>query len=137
MCYLHSSGFIMRFFLIFSFILFFFFEGYSQSKEGAFWYWGNRAGLNFNQNPVAVDTIGQTSFTHQWATISDSLGRLLFYTNGIKIYNQNHQLVLTLLKQHLVQSYAQNLEAQQVILSYIRILVPMDLTGVLITSNTI
>jgi gliding motility-associated-like protein len=84
--------FTMRSFLIFSFILFFFFECYSQSKEGAYWYWGNRAGLNFNKNPVEPDTLGQT-FDDIWATISDSLGNLLFYTNGYKIFNQNHQLV--------------------------------------------
>lgn len=58
------------------------------------WYFGNTAGINFPNGgaPVAV-TNGSMSHVHANATISDANGNLLFYTNGINVWNQNHVLM--------------------------------------------
>jgi|GEM_PF-574501 len=69
------------------------FYSFSQ-KEGANWYFGNHAGVDFNSGiPVAL-TDGQLNQNEGCATISDSEGNLLFYTNGIEIFNANHQSML-------------------------------------------
>ena len=59
-------------------------------KQGNYWYFGNNAGLNFNTDPPTILTNGMLSTTEGCATISDADGNLLFYTDGIKVYNKNH-----------------------------------------------
>lgn len=69
-------------------------------KQSNIWYFGNHAGLNFNSgSPIAL-TNGQTyspdsqnSAIEGTSVISDSSGSLLFYTNGNKIWNKNHQVM--------------------------------------------
>jgi hypothetical protein len=69
-------------------------------KQGNIWYFGDHAGIDFNSgNPVAL-TNGQTyspdansSIIEGSAVMSDSSGTLLFYTNGNKIWNKNHQVM--------------------------------------------
>ena len=62
-------------------------------KEGNFWYFGAFAGIDFNSGiPVAV-TNGQLSTFEGCATISDNLGNLLFYTDGVFVWNKNHVLM--------------------------------------------
>ncbi|MEZ5171964.1 MAG: PKD domain-containing protein [Bacteroidia bacterium] len=54
------------------------------------WYFGNQAGLNFSSgSPVAL-TNGAMSTTEGCASISDASGNLMFYTNGINVWNANH-----------------------------------------------
>ena len=60
-------------------------------KEAANWFFGNVAGLDFNSGtPVVVDG-GQTGTIEGVATISNSNGNLLFYTDGITVWNRHHQ----------------------------------------------
>lgn len=62
--------------------------------EASNWYFGYGAGLDFsNCDPLAL-TDGQLNQDEGCATISDEYGNLLFYTDGIVIYNANHQLML-------------------------------------------
>ena len=67
-------------------------------KQGNIWYFGDSAGLDFNSGtPVAI-TDGQINFgtfTHnEGATvISDTTGAFLFYSNGEKVWNRNHQIM--------------------------------------------
>lgn len=62
-------------------------------REAAVWYFGNHAGLDFNNcNPIAL-TDGQLTQIEGCATIADSSGNLLFYTDGIDVYNANHTLM--------------------------------------------
>lgn len=57
------------------------------------WYFGYNAGVDFNSGaPVAV-TDGQLFTNEGCATISDNRGNLLFYTDGIDVYNKDHQLM--------------------------------------------
>ncbi|MFT5253114.1 MAG: gliding motility-associated-like protein [Flavobacteriales bacterium] len=61
--------------------------------EANIWYFGSHAGLDFNSgSPVAL-TDGQLVTEEGCATISNSSGQLLFYTDGITVYNRNHQVM--------------------------------------------
>ena len=78
---------IIFFFVLLSQLLF-------SQGEANIWYFGENAGLDFNSgNPVAL-TNGQLNTIEGCATISNSVGQLLFYTDGITIYNSNHQVML-------------------------------------------
>ena len=62
-------------------------------KEANIWYFGNLAGLDFNSgSPVAL-TNGQMATSEGCATISTSNGRLLFYTDGIKVWDSTHTVM--------------------------------------------
>ncbi|WP_459213152.1 PKD domain-containing protein, partial [Aquimarina rhabdastrellae] len=58
------------------------------------WYFGNRAGITFNGGgaPTAL-TDGQLRATEGVATISNQSGDLLFYTNGLEVWNRNHDVM--------------------------------------------
>jgi gliding motility-associated-like protein len=58
--------------------------------ETNIWYFGQLAGLDFNSgSPVAL-TNGALSTSEGSATICDKNGSLLFYTDGIRVWNKNH-----------------------------------------------
>jgi gliding motility-associated-like protein len=59
-------------------------------KEGAVWYFGNHAGLDFNLQYPKPLTDGQIDTREGVATICDKDGKLLFYTDGQTIYNKHH-----------------------------------------------
>lgn len=62
-------------------------------KEANFWYFGQNAGLDFSSGfPVAVND-GQLNTDEGCSTISDKNGNLLFYSDGIILYNANHQVM--------------------------------------------
>lgn len=78
-------------------ILIFFFifccTGAFAQKEANFWYFGRNAGVDFSSGkPVAV-TNGALNTDEGCAVISDKDGKLLFYTDGISVWNANHQLM--------------------------------------------
>ncbi|MFY9308842.1 MAG: T9SS type A sorting domain-containing protein [Bacteroidia bacterium] len=81
------------------FLLFIFFTSFSYSqKQGNVWYFGINAGLDFNSSPPTPLLDGQTyPFPYGWnegcSSISDSSGNLLFYTNGMKVWDKNQQLM--------------------------------------------
>lgn len=63
---------------------------FSQPGENSNWYFGANAGITFNSGvPVAL-TNGALTTTEGVATISDTNGNLLFYTDGVTVYNRNH-----------------------------------------------
>tara|TARA_R110000868_G_scaffold131418_2_gene341459 strand:+ start:12265 stop:12708 length:444 start_codon:yes stop_codon:yes gene_type:complete len=61
--------------------------------EANIWYFGNHAGLNFNSGSPVVLADGQLNTREGCSTISNAAGQLLFYTDGIKVWNKNHQLM--------------------------------------------
>lgn len=77
------------FYLIF---LFFSIAGFSQG-EANIWYFGEHAGLDFNSGTPVALTDSQMVTHEGCATISNALGQLLFYTDGISIWNKNHQIM--------------------------------------------
>jgi PKD repeat protein len=61
--------------------------------EANIWYFGQNAGLDFNSgNPVAL-TNGQLVSEEGTSVLSTASGQLLFYTNGVTVYNKNHQIM--------------------------------------------
>lgn len=88
---------------IFFFFLLLSFYTHSQ-KEASIWYFGERAGLNFNNGSNIQVTDGEMLSLEGCATVSDEDGNLLFYTNGGSheyfinvgkdggtIWNKNHE----------------------------------------------
>jgi hypothetical protein len=58
------------------------------------WYFGNKAGITFNSGvPVALVN-GEMQAEEGCASLSDASGQLLFYTNGISVWNRNHQVMV-------------------------------------------
>jgi hypothetical protein len=54
------------------------------------WYFGINAGISFSGgSPIAV-TNGAITTTEGCSVISDAFGNLLFYSDGVKVYNSNH-----------------------------------------------
>jgi len=62
--------------------------------ESNIWYFGSNCGLNFSTSPPTILTNGVMSTIEGVATICNSAGQLLFYTNGVTVWNRNH-LVMT------------------------------------------
>ena len=64
-------------------------------NEAANWYFGFNAGIQFDINSGAVNSVdnGQLSTNEGCASISDSNGDLLFYTDGITVYNRDHEVM--------------------------------------------
>ena len=67
-------------------------NSFAQHLEANIWYFGKNAGLDFNSgSPVAL-TGSQLNTLEGCLTISDkNTGQLLFYSDGIKVWNRNHQ----------------------------------------------
>lgn len=66
--------------------------GYAQ-KEYDVWFFGNRAGLDFNSKPVSAH-LNNTLYCGESSTsICDKNGKMLFYTNGDTIKNSKHQVI--------------------------------------------
>ena len=62
-------------------------------KEANIWYFGEKAGLDFTAgDPVAL-TDGQMDTWEGCSTISSPNGDLLFYTDGITVWNKQHSIM--------------------------------------------
>lgn len=62
-------------------------------NEANIWYFGDHAGLDFNSGypvPLTNSAMWQAEGV---ASISDSQGNLLFYTDGITIWNKEHEIM--------------------------------------------
>src|SRR5688572_15417510 len=60
-------------------------------KEGNIWYFGDRAGVDFNSGSPKALTNGMLITAEGCATICDVNGKLLFYTDGISVWNRKHK----------------------------------------------
>lgn len=74
-------------------VLLFFFTlsvlSYAQNTTNI-WYFGVNAGLDFNSGTPVALTNGQLNSFEGSASIADNSGNLLFYSDGIDIWNRNH-----------------------------------------------
>ena len=70
-------------------LLFFAFNTYSQ-KQANIWYFGENAGLDFNSSPPVALTDGLLNTLEGCSTFSDENGALLFYSDGITVFDKNH-----------------------------------------------
>ena len=64
-------------------------------EEASRWFFGENAGLDFNSGSPLADTNGALNTIEGCATISDKRGNLLFYTDGVTVWNRNHQIMPT------------------------------------------
>ncbi|MEO7923137.1 MAG: PKD domain-containing protein [Chitinophagaceae bacterium] len=82
--------------LIFIFLILFSVQSLAQRNN--IWYFGKKAGISFNPSPG--QPIPTPLFNSEMeadegcASICDDNGDLLFYSNGITLYNRNHQVML-------------------------------------------
>ncbi|MEO1253830.1 MAG: PKD domain-containing protein, partial [Bacteroidota bacterium] len=58
------------------------------------WYFGEQAGIEFTNGPIAILDANQQDAPEGCATISDINGDLLFYTNGFTVWNRDHDVML-------------------------------------------
>jgi gliding motility-associated-like protein len=65
----------------------------AQQKEANIWYFGKFLGLDFNSGTAVPLNDGQLNTIEGVATICDVNGALLFYTDGIKVWNRLHQVM--------------------------------------------
>ena len=59
-------------------------------KEANKWLFGNNGGLDFNSGAPLPFPGGQTFTSEGSASVADAAGNLLFYTDGITVWNRNH-----------------------------------------------
>jgi gliding motility-associated-like protein len=74
-------------------ILFFVFSiGFSQNEANN-WFFGSRVGLQFNGAGKPTPITGSLNTLEGCASISDSSGNLLFYSDGSSVWSRNHQIM--------------------------------------------
>jgi gliding motility-associated-like protein len=75
-------------------ILLFFIVSVQAQRETANWFFGVNAGLDFNSGiPISVDG-GQVNTLEGCATISDGSGALLFYSDGVTVWNRQNEIMI-------------------------------------------
>lgn len=84
----------MKQFFVLIIFFFSFVTVFSQINRNKIWYFGEYAGLDFNFSPPVPLGNSAMSQDEGCASISDLNGNLLFYTDGRKIWNRNHQVML-------------------------------------------
>lgn len=77
----------IQFIILFNSLTFF------AQKEADLWYFGRNAGMDFSSGkPIALEN-GKLNTEEGCAVIADKSGKLLFYTDGISVWNSNHSLM--------------------------------------------
>jgi WD40 repeat protein len=61
--------------------------------ENNIWYFGANAGLDFSTNPPLLLTNGQLSTGEGCATVSSANGSLLFYSDGVRLWDRSHNIM--------------------------------------------
>ncbi|AUS03997.1 T9SS type B sorting domain-containing protein [Pseudotamlana carrageenivorans] len=71
-----------------------YFTAFSQN-EAANWYFGYNSGIRFDSANNTVNALhdGKLNTIEGCTSISDEFGNLLFYTNGISVWNKNHEVM--------------------------------------------
>lgn len=69
------------------------FAQHPEIKRATHWYFGWNAGLDFSNDTVVADVNGAYDNYEATATISDTAGNLLFYTDAETVWNRNHQVM--------------------------------------------
>lgn len=74
-------------------ILVFIFQPLICQEENKIWYFGARAGLDFNYDPPKVLTNSEMYADEGCGVVCDTNGSLMFYTNGEYVFNREHQIM--------------------------------------------
>jgi gliding motility-associated-like protein len=91
----NSRDRIVKFFCVIAFSLF---TCCASAQLNNVWYFGRKAGISFNApasgQPSPFPLINSAMTADEGcSSICDTLGNLLFYTNGVTVYNRNHQVM--------------------------------------------
>jgi gliding motility-associated-like protein len=69
-------------------------------KEASIWYFGKEIGLDFTESPPGLLLDGKITFNgissgdlESASSIADENGQLLFYTNGMTVWNRHHEVM--------------------------------------------
>jgi uncharacterized protein (TIGR02145 family) len=81
--------------LLVSLILFLPLCGFSQGEFNN-WFFGNKAAITFNTSPPTNIPSTQMNSVTATASVSDSNGLVLFYSNGNYVFDRNHGIMSTL-----------------------------------------
>lgn len=65
---------------------------FSQDREASIWYFGHRAGFDFNSLKPRLLNQGLLTTREGSSVISDENGNLIFYTDGVESYDKRHNL---------------------------------------------
>ena len=66
---------------------------FSAAQQTNMWYFGRKAALDFNQVIATPLPNSAMNADEGASSICDANGNLLFYTNGVSVYNRNHQVM--------------------------------------------
>lgn len=66
---------------------------YAQVNRSAHWYFGYEAGIDFSTGVPVTDISGKLTSLEGCCSISDTMGNLLCYSNGVSVWNKNHLLM--------------------------------------------
>ncbi|MBC8110692.1 MAG: hypothetical protein H7Y04_06490, partial [Verrucomicrobia bacterium] len=58
-----------------------------ERRDGGRWFFGNNAGIDFRSGTAQAITSGQVNTTEGSSSVSDLNGRLIFYTDGVTVYD--------------------------------------------------
>ena len=84
----------MKSYLLPVLFLFFLLNGFGQGiPEINHWYFSNYMGIDFSSG-APVEEPGRVAFTEGSSSVSDKNGDLLFYTDGVTVWNKKHQVML-------------------------------------------
>ena len=64
-----------------------------QNLQNANWYFGQNGGIKFFGSATSPLSGGQLTSDEGCASVSDQSGNLLFYTNGVNVWNRLHQIM--------------------------------------------
>ena len=62
-------------------------------RQAGIWYFGENAGLDFNITPSVALTDGSLNTEEGCSTVCTEQGDLLFYTDGVTVYNKTHAVM--------------------------------------------
>lgn len=74
-------------------IFFLFVSSVFAQHEGDIWYFGKNYGLDFRSGDPILLKDGAMKTDEGCASISDAKGNLLFYTDGVKVWNRKHEVM--------------------------------------------
>ena len=66
-----------------------------QEQRANIWYFGQNAGIDFNQMPAVPLADSQMNAPEGCSTISDRNGQVIFYTDGVDVYDREHTQLTT------------------------------------------
>ncbi len=81
-----------RLLLAFIFYLVFINDSHTQNYFNT-WYFGNGAGIKFGSQKTTRLSDNQMFTDESCVSVSDKTGQILFYTNGVKIWNNKHEVI--------------------------------------------